>query len=66
MPGGQAHKVNDQFGHEFTRDEVAALKEIAAAHIAGKVESQAEKPAEKPADEPAAGSAGSATDAGIG
>lgn len=51
MPGGQAHKVNDQFGHEFTRDETAALKEIAAAHIAGKVESQAEKPADETTDE---------------
>jgi hypothetical protein len=34
MPGGQAHKVNDQFQHEFSRDEVKALKEIAAEHLA--------------------------------
>lgn len=50
MPGGQAHKVNDQFGHEFTRDEVAALKEIAAQWIAKKAELQVEADAEKSAE----------------
>lgn len=38
MPGGKAHRVNDQFP-DFTDEEVKTLKEIAAAFIAEREQS---------------------------